>query len=301
MGDFWPIGSYVVLLEASRDLTGNEHPQHTLGRVTQHPDAQEPRYAVTLLDGRLLLALPEQLALHRTLLDQGIAEGLPAADLWPWIAYRCVVGSRAYGLDDVGSDFDRRGFYLPPASLHWSLAGVPEQLVDERTADTYWEFEKFVRLALKANPTVLECLFTPMVEFATPLAQELLAMREAFLSRLVYQTYNGYVMSQFRLAERDLRQGRTVKPKHAMHLIRLLLSGITLLREGDLPLQLPLYRERLLQIKHGEMQWDAVELWRKQLHGEFEQALSETRLPATPDYARVNAFVLRARRQMLDL
>lgn len=131
MGDFWPIGSYVVLLEASTDLAGNQHPQYTLGRVTQHPDAQEARYAVTLLDGRLLLARPEQLALHRTLLDQGIAEGLPAADLWPWIAYRCVVGSRAYGLDDAGSDFDRRGFYLPPASLHWSLAGVPEQLVDE--------------------------------------------------------------------------------------------------------------------------------------------------------------------------
>jgi predicted nucleotidyltransferase len=50
-------------------------------------------------------------------------------------------------------------------------------------------------MALKANPNVLECLYSPLVEMATPLAQELLAMRSIFLSRLVYQTYNGYVMS----------------------------------------------------------------------------------------------------------
>ncbi|CAN5411866.1 hypothetical protein BH11PLA2_BH11PLA2_41590 [soil metagenome] len=53
-------------------------------------------------------------------------------------------------------------------------------------------------LALKANPNVLECLSSPLVLTATPLATELLAMRSCFLSKLVYQTFNGYVMSQFR-------------------------------------------------------------------------------------------------------
>ncbi|MEZ4727824.1 MAG: nucleotidyltransferase domain-containing protein [Caldilineaceae bacterium] len=39
-----------------------------------------------------------------------------------------MVGSRAYGLAHEESDTDRRGVYLPPADLHWSLYGVPEQL-----------------------------------------------------------------------------------------------------------------------------------------------------------------------------
>ena len=55
---------------------------------------------------------------------------------------------------------DRRGFYLPPAELQWSLAGVPEQLETDQE-EVYWEVEKFIRLALKANPNVLECLYSP--------------------------------------------------------------------------------------------------------------------------------------------
>src|SRR5271168_1494471 len=102
------------------------------------------------------------------------------------------VGSRAYGLEVHGSDTDRRGIYLPPADLHWSLYGVPEQLDFNATEEVYWEAQKFVVLALKANPNVLECLFTPLVETATPLAQEFLDMRERFLSKMIYQTYNGY-------------------------------------------------------------------------------------------------------------
>ena len=90
---------------------------------------------------------------------------------------------------------------LPPAALHWSLWGVPERLENDATQETYWELRKFLILALKANPNILECLYSPLVETVTPLAAELIAMRESFLSRLVYQTYNGYVMSQFKKLE----------------------------------------------------------------------------------------------------
>jgi len=30
--------------------------------------------------------------------------------------------------------------------------------------ECYWEMKKFIVLALKANPNILECLFTPIVE-----------------------------------------------------------------------------------------------------------------------------------------
>ena len=87
---------------------------------------------------------------------------------------------------------------------------MPEQLENDATQETYWELRKFLILALKANPNILECLYTPLIEHAAPLAKELLAMRESFLSKLVYQTYNGYVMSQFKKLEQDLRATRCI-------------------------------------------------------------------------------------------
>ncbi len=53
---------------------------------------------------------------------------LAELNLYDYVIYRCVVGSRAFGLDNADSDTDIRGIYLPPADIHWSLYGVPEQL-----------------------------------------------------------------------------------------------------------------------------------------------------------------------------
>jgi hypothetical protein len=219
-------------------------------------------------------------------------------DLYDFVIYRCVVGSQAYGLSHEGSDTDRRGIYLPPADLHWSLYGVPEQLENAATEEVYWELQKFLVLALKANPNVLECLYSPLIETKTELAEDLLSHRDAFLSKLVYQTYNGYVLSQFKRLEQDLRSIGTIKWKHAMHLIRLLLSGITVLCEGFVPLSVEADRDRLLSIRRGEMDWESVNAWRLNLHQEFEDAFAETALPESPDYQAVNEFLLRARRSM---
>ena len=228
-------------------------------------------------------------------------EELPAGfRVEDWVIYRCVVGSTAYGLAEPGSDLDRRGIYLPPADLHWSLEGVPAQVENDATEEVYWELEKFLVLALKANPNVLECLHTPLVELAAPLGQELLAMRAAFVSKLVYQTYNGYVVSQFRKLEQDLRARGEIRWKHAMHLVRLLLAGVAVLREGLVPVEVaPEERERLLAIRRGEVPWDDVNAWRLELHRAFDAAYEATALPDRPDYARANAFLLRARRSMV--
>jgi predicted nucleotidyltransferase len=146
---------------------------------------------------------------------------------------------------------------------------------------------------------VLECLYSPLVEHATPLAEELLAMRQDFLSTLAYQTYNGYVMSQFKKLTTDLRNKGEVKWKHVMHLLRLLLSGITLLKEAHVPVCIPdHHRETLLAIKHGQWSWDQCNTYRLDLHKQFESALATTPLPARPNYEAANAFLLKARRSM---
>lgn len=215
-----------------------------------------------------------------------------------FIIYRCVVGSQAFGLSGDDSDVDRRGIYLPPADLHWSLYGVPEQIENNDTQEAYWELQKFLVMALKANPNILECLHTPLIERATPLAQELLAARHRFLSKLIYQTYNGYVMSQFKKLEQDLRARGDIKWKHAMHLIRLLLSGITALREGGLRVRLDEHRATLLAIKRGEQPWPELNAWRLRLHKQFDEAFASTQLPERPDYPWANEFLLKARREM---
>ena len=229
---------------------------------------------------------------------------LPSAerDLIPYIQLRCVAGSRAFGLATEDSDTDLRGFYLPPARDQWSLGGVPEQL--EFGEEVYWEAQKFVLLALKANPNILEVLHSPLIQDATPMAAELLAIRRAFLSRLVYQTYNGYVMGQFKRLEADLRQHADDFPtrrwKHAMHLLRLLLSGTALLQSGDMLVDVGTHRDQLLAVKRGEVSWADMERWRLSLHADFDRAYQHTTLPERPDYPQVEAWLLKARRSALE-
>ena len=210
-----------------------------------------------------------------------------------------MIGSRAYGLEHDDSDTDRRGVYLPPAELHWSLYGVPEQIDNPETQETYWEIQKFIVLALKANPNVLECLYSPIVEHASPIAQELLAMRESFLSKMVYQTYSGYVMSQFKKLQAEIRNRGAIKWKHVMHLIRLLLAGITVLNERYVPVRAVEHREMLLSIKRGEVPFEEVDQWRIQLHKDFDCAFEKTMLPDRPNYDRANALLLKARASAL--
>ena len=222
-----------------------------------------------------------------------------AGGLFDCVIYRCVVGSRAFGLDDENSDTDRRGIYLPPADLHWSLYGVPEQLENEERQEAYWEMQKFIVMALKANPNILECLYTPLIEKVTPVAQELLDNREIFLSRLVYQTYSGYVASQFKKIQADMRNQGRVKWKHVMHLIRLLISGINVLEKGLVTIDVGSDRDRLLEIKAGEVPIEQADQWRLELQKQLTGALEKTKLPERPNYEKANELLISARKSMV--
>jgi hypothetical protein len=286
-----PVGTQVVSLVPVLGTDGKPvHPKGAVGVVIQSPGDYWHSYRVRFPDGfEGSFKRPELAILSQYKSNQigGSRDPLREYNLYEHVIYRCIVGSRAYGLDSDESDTDRRGIYLPPAEAHWSLWGVPEQLENLDTEET---------LALKANPNVLECLYTPLVEHATPLAQEILAMRGSFLSKMVYQTYNGYVMSQFKKLQGDLRNKGAVKWKHVMHLIRLLLSGVTVLKEGFVPVRVEEHRERLLSIKRGEVPFDQVEQWRLELHRQFDEAAQTTALPERPDYEKANELLIRARR-----
>ena len=296
-------GTQVVSLVEVRVEGGRvAHPRGTVGIVLKAPRDLDHVYWVRFLDGLEAPLKPSDVMLLAQFKEGKIGDSTISAgrmNLFDRVIYRCVIGSQAYGLAGPHSDVDRRGIYLPPAELHWSLYSVPQQLENEATQEAYWELQKFLVMALKANPNVLECLYSPLVETATPLAEKLLGLRSIFLSRMVYQTYNGYVMSQFKKMQADLRNQGQVKWKHVMHLLRLLLSGIDVLRHGVVPVRVGEHREQLLAIRRGEVAWDESEKWRLALHQEFDRALSSTALPDRPDYERANGFLLHARRQAL--
>lgn len=278
--------------------TGRTLPDGAVGVIVRAPADPAHAYRVRFVDGSEGSLRRDELRILHAVRDTGVGEG-EEVDWTRFVFFRCIVGSRAYGLDHDASDVDRRGIYLPPADLQWALYGVPEQFENDETQEVYWELAKFLKLALKANPGILECLWSPLVEHATELAHELLAMRASFLSKLVYQTYNGYVLSQFKKIEQDVRTRGEVRWKHPMHLIRLLLSGIAILRDGSVPVRVDEHRETLLAIRRGEMPWEEIDAWRLALHREFDEAFRHTTLPDLPDFERANAFLIRARRSMV--
>ncbi len=297
------VGTKVVSLREAVDREGKVlHPRGAVGVVVKAPVDLEHAYRIRFLDGYEEAIAPSDVVMLAQYKEGEIGDSQISADqedFYSRVIYRCVVGSRAYGLDGEDSDTDHRGIFLPTAKSHWSLHGVPDQLECHETQEHYWEFQRFLVLALKANPNVLECLYTPLIESATPLAKEVLDSRSCFLSKMVYQTYSGYVMSQFKKMQSDLRNQGELKWKHVMHLIRLLLSGVTILREGIVPVKVEEHRERLLAIKRKEVPWTEVDAWRLRLHAEFDEALQTTKLPERPDYDRASQLLLKARRAAL--
>ncbi|UQX00493.1 nucleotidyltransferase domain-containing protein [Streptomyces sp. RerS4] len=210
--------------------------------------------------------------------------------------YSCVMGSRAFGLATEASDTDRRGVFVAPTPLFWRFEKPPTHVEGPRDEEFSWELERFCELALRANPNILECLHSPLVEQLTPVGEELLSLREAFLSRRAHVSFSRYAASQHGKLLADVRLYGAPRWKHAMHLLRLLRSCRDLLRTGRLTIEAGPDRERLLAVKRGELTWDEVDGWMTRLTEESDAALAATPLPEEPDRARVEDFLGRIRR-----
>ncbi len=299
------VGTQVVVL---RETLGQ-------GRRTLHPhgggrgcdsDSRRPRSSVPgpLSGRRRRRRSPGRISWHsrstRRDASARMRPSLPRPELFDRVLFRCVIGSRAAWSGRRRLGHGHHGIFLPAADQHWSLFGIPETARETGDPGALLGAAAVPRPGVKANPNVLECLYSPLVEKATPLARELLAMRDAFLSRLVYQTYNGYVMSQFKKMQADLRNQGTVKWKHVMHLIRLLLAGIHVLREGPSRCGRTPHRDRLRAIKRGEVPW------RRPRNGgsiSIRSSTGPTRKPGSPTGPTTTApdrFLRKARRLAIE-
>ena len=294
-----PVGTQVVLRYARR-IPGSdeEKPVGTVAVVVEAPDTNDRAYLVRCLDGtEFRLKFGELLARRG---DHTVEETATAGpDVSAFVIYRVMVGSRAFGLNVETSDEDRRGVFLPPADWQWSLTKPPEQVESFAPGieEVDWEIEKFVRLALQANPNILETLWSPAVLHIDETGDELRAIRVCFLSKHLYRTYSGYVLSQFRLMKRGFDTDGHFKPKHAMHLIRLLHSGIHALNEGEIRVDVAEHRAELLAIRRKEIPFNDVAARALNLDKVFQEAFARTTLPEKPDTERANRFLIRARRR----
>jgi hypothetical protein len=134
-----------------------------------------------------------------------VARARDEAALLPCVVLEATVGSRAWGLAEDGSDHDVRGVFLLPFGWREGLATPPAVLVSADGSATWWEVERTIRQALRADPNTLEMLFVPQRRVLDPLGQRLLDARHVFVSQAIYGAFGRYALAQAKRLRQSLR------------------------------------------------------------------------------------------------
>ncbi len=245
--------------------------------------------------------------------------GLRVTDLGPVVAgerhpllFATVSGAHLYGFPSKDSDVDLRGAHLLPAA---DLLGLREP---EETRSRMWDqdgvemdlvthdLRKFVRLMRKPNGYVLEQLLSPLVVHTSAPHAELVALAPAVLTRNHAHHYRGFANTQWRLFE------RTGELKPLLYTFRALLTGIHLMRSGEVLAHLPTLLDRVAapaslpgliaakaEAEHGAARGvDRAEAAGdvESLHRVLDAAQADTALPDGPGgFDALHELVVRAR------
>lgn len=85
-----------------------------------------------------------------------------------FLAFRVLVGSRAHGLAGPDSDYDYKTVRIERTTNILTLGHRNEMRGTHKISGTNdvvsWEIEKFLTLAVKSNPPVLEAMLAPAIE-----------------------------------------------------------------------------------------------------------------------------------------
>lgn len=117
------------------------------------------------------------------------------------LLYKYVRGSVAYGINTEKSDEDIGGVYMQPVETLCGLGfDYCDEIRDTKGDMVYFELNKFMRLLLKSNPTVLEALFVDdeFVLYEHPIITELKKHRERFITKKCFDSFGGYAVSQIK-------------------------------------------------------------------------------------------------------
>lgn len=241
---------------------------------------------------------------------------------------RGLVGSTVHGLavDDGIEDRDEMGVCVEPFEAAMSLKEPFAQFIYRSAAEregrqdarsgagdldlTIYSLRKWIRLALKGNPTILLLLFTPDEQLVTwdDLGTELRTLAPAIVSRRAQGPYLGYLQAQKQRLTGERGQKRVHRPelealygfdtKYAMHMLRLGFQGIELLTTGHLSLPMPEpARSFLLDVRRGKVGEQECLERASELEQQLTHLATTSPLPAEPDEARVQNWVLSAYRR----
>lgn len=161
---------------------------------------------------------------------QSIVEAQP----WP-LVFATISGAHLYGFPSPDSDFDLRGTHVLPVPQVVGLDEPQETLEDSRVLEglemdiVSHDARKFFRLLLRKNGYVLEQVLSPLVVLTTPEHDELKSLARQCVTRYHAHHYLGFADTQWKLFITE--ELPRVKP--LLYLYRVLLTGIHLMRSGE--------------------------------------------------------------------
>jgi predicted nucleotidyltransferase len=236
---------------------------------------------------------------------------------------RATVGSGVHGIAIAGTDdHDEMAVFVEPPG--WTLGIEPHresyiarsQREGARSGpgDTdlvAYALRKYLRLAVKGNPTALLPLFAPErdVLTTTPLGDELRGLATSFLSREAAYRFLGFMRGQRErlVTGRDTpnrpelvaRYGYDVK--YASHALRLAYQGREITRDHTLTLPMPeAERQRVLEVKSGgvpDLGTVLAEIDAVAADVEDRLATGRTPLPERADLPAISAWSVSAHRR----
>ncbi len=151
------------------------------------------------------------------------------------LVFATISGAHLYGFPSPDSDYDLRGTHILPLREVVGLA-TGEETIEKSGIDDGLEIDlvthdvkKFFGLMLKKNGYVLEQLFSPLVVRTTPEHEELKALGRRCVTRHHAHHYLGFAETQWKLFTKE----SPPKVKPLLYVYRVLLTGIHLMRTGD--------------------------------------------------------------------
>jgi predicted nucleotidyltransferase len=222
-----------------------------------------------------------------------------------------VSGAHLYGFPSPDSDVDLRGCHLLPLSdvvgldlpaetleRKLDLAGVEVELVSH-------DLGKYLRLLVKNNGYVLEQIFSPLVVTGQGFLDELRPVARRCVTRHHYHHYRGFLATQRKLLEKQ--QPKVLKT--LLYAYRVLLTGIHLLRTGEVEANLPRlareyqqpFLEQLIAQKQREkgpapdLDWAWHDANLRELEALLDRAYQESPLPEERDRQAVHRFLVDCR------
>lgn len=233
----------------------------------------------------------------------------------PYRMLFCTIsGAHLYGFPSPDSDFDLRGIHLLPVTEVVSLTPPRETVEENRTVDgleidlVTHDVRKFIGLMLKRNGYVLEQLLSPLVVITTPEHQELCSLAPGCITKHHAHHYFGFSETQWGLVQKE--NPPRVKP--LLYLYRVLLTGIHLMKSGEVLANLPQlnemyplpYLRQLIELKLNGNEQEVLPGASLEFHfAEFEklkvqlqEAYDGSRLPESPTAtAALDSFLVRVR------